>query len=99
MMQQFHQQSPDHWQALLQQSAGMWLAYDGMNEDAVSKITTPALLILGDRDELISVESVLDLYRRLPDAELAIMPGAAHMQPLRDPAIFAALLLGFFQRH
>jgi pimeloyl-ACP methyl ester carboxylesterase len=99
MMRQFHTRGEEHWQTVLQQSATMWMSYDGMSQEEVEQIATPCLIAVGDRDELITLDEVVKLYRWLPDAELAIMPGTAHMRALHDPALFAAAILDFLQRH
>ena len=75
------------------------MAYNGMTEEQAARITDPCFLIVGDRDELITIEGVVELYRWLPNAELAVLPGAAHMGPMADPELFVCLLLDFLQRH
>jgi pimeloyl-ACP methyl ester carboxylesterase len=42
------------------------------------KISMPALVLLGDRDEFFSVEDAVALYRKTPNAEITIVPGAKH---------------------
>ena len=38
----------------------------------------PALIMVGDRDEEIPMEHTLTLLEVLPDAQLAVLPGAGH---------------------
>jgi pimeloyl-ACP methyl ester carboxylesterase len=38
----------------------------------------PALIMVGDRDEEIPIEHTLALREGLPDAKLAVLPGAGH---------------------
>ena len=38
----------------------------------------PALIMVGDRDEEIPIEHTLALREGLPDAQLAVLPGADH---------------------
>jgi pimeloyl-ACP methyl ester carboxylesterase len=99
MLRQFHSQSVDQWQTVVQQSAVMWLSYAGLTAEQLAKITPPTLVLVGDRDEHIPAEEAVRLYRQLPDAELAIMPGCDHMRPLFDAASFARAMLDFLQRH
>jgi pimeloyl-ACP methyl ester carboxylesterase len=42
------------------------------------KITAPTLILLGDRDEFIPVEEAVEMYRFIPNAELAILLNATH---------------------
>ena len=52
-------------------AAGLWA------ED-FRTITEPALVVMGDRDELIAVEQALEMYRLIADAVLVILPNASH---------------------
>ena len=99
MLRQFHPHSEEHWQSVIQRSASMWLTYAGLTREQVGAIDTPSLILQGDRDDLIPVEGALTLYRWLPNAELAILPGADHMRPIFDPATFTRLVVDFLQRH
>lgn len=99
MLRQFHPQSEDQWKTVVQQSAPMWLTYAGLTREQVERITPPTLVLVGDRDEHIPTEEAVRLYRWLPNAELAILPGADHMRLLFDSASFARATLDFLQRH
>ena len=49
-------------------------------------ITAPAIVLHGPRDVFFPLEVARDLARRLPRAELRIVPGAAHALPLTHGA-------------
>ncbi|HEX5164085.1 MAG TPA: alpha/beta hydrolase [Thermomicrobiales bacterium] len=99
MLRRFHPHGEEHWQSVLQRSATMWLAYAGLTREQVATIETPALVIQGDRDDVIPVDEGVKIYRWLPNAELAILPGADHMRPIFDPTVFAHVVSDFLQRH
>jgi pimeloyl-ACP methyl ester carboxylesterase len=99
MLRQLHPNGDEHWQSVMQRSARMWLTYAGLTQEQVGGIETPALVVVGDRDEVIPVDMALTLYRWLPNAELAILPGADHMHPIFDPALLASVVTGFMARH
>src|ERR687886_184659 len=82
---------PDYWKTLVKQSVQMWLSPLEYAHADLRKITTPALILIGDRDEPVPVEDAVDLYRMIPQAELAVVPGADHLFPLTRPAIFAVI--------
>jgi pimeloyl-ACP methyl ester carboxylesterase len=44
---------------------------------ALHKIQAPALIMGGDDDE-ITPEHLIEIYRNIPKAHLAILPGATH---------------------
>jgi pimeloyl-ACP methyl ester carboxylesterase len=62
-------------------------------------ITTPVLLIHGDRDDLFPVEMPQELYRLLPNAELCILPNTNHVPPEEHPGWFNEITLDFLARH
>ncbi|MBW8682900.1 alpha/beta fold hydrolase [Chitinophaga rhizophila] len=86
--------APNDWKTILQQTAGM---LQSMGQDNPLKpahykeIETPVLIMLGDRDKMVSFEETIAAYKGLPDARLAILPGTPHPIEQVD-----ALLLSFF---
>ena len=48
-------------------------AFKGWNDEQLKKIKAPALLINGTKD-VISPEKAVEIYRLIPDCELAILP-------------------------
>ncbi len=45
----------------------------------------------------IADEHTLEIYHHLPNAQLVIFPGATHMIPVDDPALFNATVDRFFR--
>jgi len=95
-----HPGGAEQWRALVGQTAPMWLDYAGLGPDELRAIQAPALVLAGDRDELIPPELAVSLYRALPSAELAICPQANHAGPTPERApVFASLIRDFARRH
>src|SRR5215216_1044418 len=67
-------------------------------EDA-SRITQPALLVLGERTDPIFRERRELLLAWLPNAEPFELPGATHLLYLENPCGMAEALAAFFTRH
>jgi len=44
----------------------------------LATITTPTLIVYGDRDPLYPVEMAVDMYRAIPNASLCVVPGGGH---------------------
>lgn len=61
----------------------------------IASITTPTLLIHGERDPLMPLTAAQWLTSRLPNARLETFPNAAHAPFLTDPERFATLLTDF----
>jgi pimeloyl-ACP methyl ester carboxylesterase len=63
-------------------------------------VLAPILVLLGDRDELVSIEEAVEMVRLLPRAELAVVPGADHGAFFSTKvATFQSLMLDFLSRH
>jgi pimeloyl-ACP methyl ester carboxylesterase len=101
VIKSWHPGGPQQWRALVQQTAPMWLDYAGLARDELRTIETPALVLAGDRDELIPLDLSTALYQALPHGELAICPQADHGGPMTPEraAVFAALIRDFARRH
>jgi pimeloyl-ACP methyl ester carboxylesterase len=66
-------------------------------EAEVRRLNVPALVIVGDEDELC-LEPALFLKRLLPNAGLAVIPKSGHTINLEEPALFNQLVLDFLTR-
>lgn len=94
-----HAEDPDFWQTHLQQHGAMWRAPLNTRKEDLQKIADPTLILAGDRDEFVPLQGTINLYRRIPGAELAIIPNTGHQQLLRSDGPFIPTILDFFQRH
>jgi pimeloyl-ACP methyl ester carboxylesterase len=56
---------------------------------------TPRTLVMAGDDDEPRMEHTLELYRGLPDAELAVVPGTSHGLLAEKPALCNAIILGF----
>jgi pimeloyl-ACP methyl ester carboxylesterase len=98
-MSAMHTQSPDQWRTVLQQTSEMWFSYPSITREMLADVTTPTLVISGDRDGLILLEHTIDFYEWLPNAELSILPGADHFGVFNQPAMFVATIVDYVERH
>jgi pimeloyl-ACP methyl ester carboxylesterase len=62
------------------------------------RVSVPALVVVGADDTFTPVSDALALHAALPDAELHIVDGAAHMPNLERPEVFDAALEEFLAR-
>jgi pimeloyl-ACP methyl ester carboxylesterase len=60
----------------------------------LAAVTPRTLVMCGDDDEP-RMEHTLDLYRGLPDAELAVLPGTSHGLMAEKPDLFHSVILSF----
>ena len=76
-----HADDPDYWKTLLKQYSVLFLTPLNYTADDFHKIIDSTLILVGDRDELIELEQTVEMYRFIPNAELAILPNSKHSSP------------------
>ena len=64
-------------------------------EDKLPQVACPALVVRGGRDRVVPTAWALEVTRRLPRAELAVVPGYAHMAHYSGALAVAAVLRPF----
>jgi 3-oxoadipate enol-lactonase len=57
----------------------------------------PTLVLVGEEDQLTPPEQSRRMAEAIPDAEMVVVPGAAHLPPVERPAATTAALLEFLQ--
>lgn len=60
--------------------------------------TVPTLVVAGEHDTVVPLESARALQERTPAAALAVIDGAGHMVANEQPAAFTQALLTFLAR-
>ncbi len=76
-----HRHTAIGWQTVLAKTVEMMLAMGQDNPLTTAdfaKITCKCLVMLGDKDKMVSLTETLDVYHALPNAQLCILPGTAH---------------------
>jgi pimeloyl-ACP methyl ester carboxylesterase len=98
-LKSLHPQGAGYHETLALQVTHLWLNDHDYQPHDLAKITLPTLVLLGDRDEPIPVEQALHIYRNVPDAELAVVPGIGHNLPYARTETFTEIVLDFLMRH
>jgi pimeloyl-ACP methyl ester carboxylesterase len=82
----------DAFRARTGQAAGSmsWTATE------LGRIGAPTLLIFGDHD-FITLEHAVEMAGLIPGAQLAVLPGATHMDVLRRTDLMVPLVSGFLK--
>jgi pimeloyl-ACP methyl ester carboxylesterase len=93
-----HVYGPEYWKMYVKQLALLWLTPLRYTSEDFAALTDPVLLLVGDRDGVCTEESV-ELFRVLPNAELAIAPASDHGFIEAKANLFDALALDFLMRH
>jgi pimeloyl-ACP methyl ester carboxylesterase len=93
-----HVYGPEYWRTYIKQIAALWLTPLRYTSEDLAAVTDPVLILAGDRDGACAEEAP-ELFRLLPDAELAIAPGTDHGFIEAKAGLFDALALDFLLRH
>ena len=65
-----------------------------MTSDDLAGVACRTLVMLGDDDE-VTFERAVSLYRALPNAELAVIPGTSHGLLVERPGFCNTIILDF----
>ena len=72
---------PADWKVVLQKTADMMLAMgkdNPLQRGDYQAIHATCLLLLGDRDKMVTLEETVAVYKQLPHAQLGVLPGTGH---------------------
>lgn len=93
--------APEDWKEVVKLTAGMLLA---MGQDPPLKpgdytaIDIPSLIMLGDRDKMVSLEETLAVCKQMPKAQCAVLPGTPHPLEAVDMKLLGFMIERFFER-
>ncbi|MFI9820570.1 alpha/beta fold hydrolase [Streptomyces sp. NPDC052013] len=82
----------DHWPVVAAKVLDMWRTQPTLTSEDLARVRAPTLVLVGD-DDLMTLEHTIALYRAVPGAQLAVVPGASHVVPLEKPALVDRLIL------
>jgi pimeloyl-ACP methyl ester carboxylesterase len=93
-----HVYGPEYWKTYVQQIASLWLTPLRYTSEDLTRIADPVLVLVGDRDGACTEEAP-ELFRLLPNAEMAVAPGSDHGFIEAKAGLFDALALDFLVRY
>jgi pimeloyl-ACP methyl ester carboxylesterase len=65
-----------------------------LTADQLAGVAARTLVMSGD-DDAVTLEHTIEMYRSLPEAELAVVPGTSHVLCMEKPALVTQLVLDF----
>ncbi len=63
--------------------------YETTFDSIAQKISTPTLVIAGDRDQMTPLSATQKFTEKLPHGKLVVLPGAGHFAPMEIPSAIA----------
>jgi pimeloyl-ACP methyl ester carboxylesterase len=97
LAQSYAELSPDgaaHYGVVVEKLACMHQDEPTLTTAELGAIGCRTLVLIGDDDE-VRLEHAIALYRALPDAELAVVPGTSHGLLVEKPDLCNALIVDF----
>jgi pimeloyl-ACP methyl ester carboxylesterase len=85
---------PGHFRVVLEKVVAAVDGGSDLTPDALAGIGCRTLVVAGD-DDIVAAEHTLSLFRALPDAELAVVPGTSHALLHEKPALCVELVEQF----
>ena len=86
---------PAHMQeVIIRKAYAVWRNEPNMTKAELSSITCPVLVLCGD-DEPFSNHHTVDLFEALPNAQMAIVPGASHAVVKEKPETVQSIIRTF----
>jgi esterase/lipase len=97
-LQQRH--APNDWKELLDKTKQLLTGLGKQNAlqpADYASITIPALILLGDRDKMVTIDETINVYKQLPSGKLGILPGTPHPLEQVDISLLTHLITGFLE--
>ncbi len=85
---------PDYWPKILEKVCS--IHWEGFSNQDLASIQAPVLIAVGDHD-FVRLEHALETFRRIPNAELAVIPDAGHFALSSEPEKVIAVVGHFLQ--
>jgi pimeloyl-ACP methyl ester carboxylesterase len=73
---------PKHWSTLVAKVMKLGLEFKGWRPEEIQSVKAPVLVMIGD-DDIVRPEHAVQMFRLLPHAQLAVLPGADHFLPMQ----------------
>ena len=89
--------SPDgagHWPVVVGKMVELFGTEPDIPIEDLRSIGAPTLVLVGD-DDAVPLEHTVELYRAIPDSELAVVPGTSHFHFMEKPSLVNRIVLDF----
>ena len=87
----------DHWPVVVGKLLEMWSTQPDIPLSALARIEAPTLVVVSD-DDMMTFEHTLELYRAIPNSELAVLPGTSHALLMEKPDLANRIILDFLEK-
>ena len=93
------QHGEDNWKLLLPALSGMMarLGKQPLLQGNLAELNIPVQIMVGDRDNMVTVEESFAVYRSLPQGKFAVLPGTKHPIDRAQPSLLLHAMKDFWQ--
>src|SRR5439155_21403856 len=88
---------PESWTVLCEKFQVMAHSEPHITIEELGRISAPTLVLSAD-DDLPTLEHTTTLYRSIPNAELAVLPGTSHFVAMEKPDLLNRIVLDFLEK-
>jgi pimeloyl-ACP methyl ester carboxylesterase len=85
---------PGHWPVFYAKGTRLFREQPHIPAADLARIAAPTLVLAGD-DDCIGHAHTVELFERIADAQLAVVPGTSHFLQFEKPALVNQLILDF----
>jgi pimeloyl-ACP methyl ester carboxylesterase len=89
---------PEHFDVVFGKLSATWKTEPNFQLSELERLAMPTLVMLGDRD-MVTVEHAAAVQRAIPDAQLAVVPGASHGLPMETPELVSRPVIAFLSQN
>jgi pimeloyl-ACP methyl ester carboxylesterase len=86
---------PDYWPKIWTKAVA--IEWQGFSNEQLASIERPVLIAVGDRD-FVRVEHATETFKRIPGAELAVIPDAGHFALYSEQERVIPIIEHFFEK-
>lgn len=93
--------APLDWKLLLRKCADM--LHDLGEENTLkledyANVKTKSLLLIGDRDKMVTIDETIAVYKQLPDAAMGLLPSTPHPVEQVNEQVLLVMMKQFLRR-
>ena len=88
---------PDHFPVVAEKMFRMESTEPTLTPADLEKVAARTLVMIGD-DDMVSAEHTLEMYRAIPDSELAVVPGTSHILIIEKPELCNQIIVDFLTK-
>jgi pimeloyl-ACP methyl ester carboxylesterase len=86
--------NPKGFATLVKKVMQQAVAFEGWTREELQSVRSPTLVMVGDRD-IVRPEHAVEMFRQIPSAQLAVLPGRDHLTPIAAPGEVGAIINRF----